>query len=222
MTIGIDTKDCTALSDTELAEMADMCTDSPSRYEVGLLSKQVEAWVLITLARDGSRLRGFSFSTLERIGGTPSVLMAMGSVKRGAKRESVLRAIVADQFRRAVLAFPDEDVLIGSRFCDPGAVVALKGLDSQVPLPGHEPSGEDRAWGRRLAKRFGVDADCYRDRAFVIEGDDSFPCVLDHAALKPEKIDPEVVAVFDVIDTDRGDALIAFGWAMAEDLARLA
>ena len=193
MTIGIDTKDCTALSDTELAEMADMCTDSPSRYEVGLLSKQVEAWVLITLARDGSRLRGFSFSTLERIGGTPSVLMGMGSVKRGAKRESVLRA-----------------------------VVALKGLDSQVPLPGHEPSGEDRAWGRRLAKRFGVDADCYRDRAFVIEGDDSFPCVLDHAALKPEKIDPEVVAVFDVIDTDRGDALIAFGWAMAEDLAQLA
>ena len=52
MTIGIETKDCTALSDAELAEMADMCTDSPSRYEVGLLSKQVEAWVLITLARN--------------------------------------------------------------------------------------------------------------------------------------------------------------------------
>ncbi len=28
-------------------------------------------------------------------------------------------------------------------------------------------------------------------------------------------------AFFDQLDEDRGDALIAFGWAMAEDLARL-
>ena len=49
MAIEVETKDCTALSDAELAEMADICADGPARFEVGLLSKQAEAWVLITL-----------------------------------------------------------------------------------------------------------------------------------------------------------------------------
>ena len=71
-----------ALSDAELAEMADICADGPSRFEVGLLSKQAEAWVLVTLARDGGKLKGFSFCTLERIGGTPCVLIGLASIKR--------------------------------------------------------------------------------------------------------------------------------------------
>ena len=82
MALEVTTKDCTALSDSELAEMADICADGPSSYEIGLLSKQVEAWVLITMARDGRNLRGFSFCTLERLGGTPCVLIGCASVKR--------------------------------------------------------------------------------------------------------------------------------------------
>ena len=50
MAIEVDTKDCTALSDAELAEMADLCADGTLAYEVGTLSKQAEAWVLITQA----------------------------------------------------------------------------------------------------------------------------------------------------------------------------
>jgi hypothetical protein len=42
MAIKVVTKDCTQLSDAELAEMADICADGPSLYEVGQLSKQVE------------------------------------------------------------------------------------------------------------------------------------------------------------------------------------
>jgi len=95
MAIEVETKDCTALSDAELAEMADICADGPSRFEAGLLSKQAEEWVLITMSREGSRLKGFSFSTLERIGGTPSVLIGLASVRRTSKRDSVLRAMMA-------------------------------------------------------------------------------------------------------------------------------
>ena len=115
MAIVVDTKDCTALSDAELGEMADICADGPAGYDVGLLSKQREEWVLITPAREGNKLVGFSFCTLERIGGTPSVLIGLASVKRNGKRDAVLRAIIGDQLRRAVLAFPDEDVLVGTR-----------------------------------------------------------------------------------------------------------
>ena len=79
-------------------------------------------------------------------------------------------------------------------------------------------SGEERAWGRRLAKRF--DIPTYDDRAFVATGDGSYPACLDHESLKPETIDPEVRAFFDGLDEERGDSLIAFGWAMAEFLAK--
>jgi hypothetical protein len=221
MAIEAETKDCTALSDSELAEMADICADGPSRFEAGLLSKQAEAWVLITLARDGRSLKGFSFSTLERIGGTPIVLIGLASVRRTSKRDAVLRAIMTDQYRRAVLAFPDEDVLVATRFTNAGGFEAFKALTDIVPRPGHKATGEERAWGRRLAKRFGVDNGGYSDRDFTTVGDRAFPLVLDHESLKPEAIDAEVVTLFDDVDGDRGDSMIAFGWAMSERLAKL-
>lgn len=222
MAIAVETKDCTSLSDSEVAEMADLCADGSSGYEVGFLSKLAEDWVLVTLARDGNRLKGFSFSTLERIGGTPSVLIGLAAIGRGSKRDAVLRAIMQEELRRAVLAFPDEDVLIGTSFNDPAGFEAFKALNDVVPRPDHKPSGEDRAWGKRLVKRFAIDADRYDERGFVVTGDGSYPSVLDHRSLKPEKTDPEVVDLFASVDVERGDSLIAFGWAMAEDLEKLA
>jgi len=218
MSIEVETKDCTAISDAELDDMADIAAAGPAAFDVGFLSKQREEWVLITQARDGGRLQGFSFCTLERIGGTPSLLIGLASIKRTAKRESILRALMGDQYRRAVLAFPDEDVLVGSRLATASGFQALRGLEDIVPRPGHRATGEERAWGRRLAKRFGAEGRI-DDRTFVLGGDAQVAGVLDHDALKPEAIDADVVAFFDEVDADRRDSLVAFGWAMAEDLA---
>ncbi len=218
MAIEVETKDCTALSDSELSEMADICADGKAGFDIGLVSKQRDEWVLVSSARDGDKLLGYSFCTLERIGGTPCLLVGLASVKRHSKRETVLKAIMADQYRRAVLAFPDEDVLVGTRFIDPAGYLAFKGLEDIVPRPGHKATGEERAWGRRLAKRFGAEGRI-DDRTFVLRGDGSCGPCFDHEALKPESIDPQVTAYFEGLDTARGDQLIAFGWAMAEDLA---
>jgi len=198
--------------------MADICAEGPAGFDVGLLSKQREEWVLITQAREGTRLSGFSFCTLERIGGTPSLLVGVASVKRSSKRDSVLRALMADQYRRAVLAFPDEDVLVGTRMADSGAFLAFRGLEDVVPRPGHKATGEERAWGRRLAKRFGAEGRI-DDRTFVLAGDGSSCGVLDHEALKPDAVEPAVAALFNTLNSARYDSLVAFGWAMAEDLA---
>lgn len=218
MTLEVDTKDCTALSDAELAEMADIVTDGPAGFDIGLLSKQPEAWVLITQVRDAGKLLGFSFCTLERIGGTPCLLWGLASVKRNSKRDQVLKAIIGAQFRRAVLAFPDEDVLIGTRLIDAGAFAAFKGLEDICPRPDHKPSGEERAWSRRLAKRFGAEGRI-DDRTFLVTGDGNPAGVFDFSVTKPETIEPEVAALFDALDHERHDVLIGFGWAMAEDLA---
>ena len=218
MGIQVETKDCTALGDAELGEMADICADGPAGYEIGLLSKQCEEWVLISQARDGNKLAGFSFCTLERIGGTPALIVGRASVKRTSRRETALKALMNDQYRRALLAFPDEDVLVGTRMGSADAFGAFKGLQDIVPRPGHKASGEERAWSRRLAKRFGAEGRI-DDRTFILKGDGN-PCgLLDHESLKPEGIDPEVAGYFKGINSKRRDCLIAFGWAMAEDLA---
>jgi hypothetical protein len=218
MTFAVETKDCTALADAELDEMADIVTDGPAGFDIGLLSKQAEAWVLITQVRDAGKLVGFSFCTLERIGGTPCLLWGLASVKRNSKRDQVLKAIITAQFRRAVLAFPDEDVLIGTRFIDPGAFTAFKGLEDICPRPGHKPTGEERAWSRRLAKRFGAEGRI-DDRTFVVTGDGNAAGAFDFAVTKPETVEADVAAFCTPLDHDRRDVLIGFGWAMAEDLA---
>lgn len=218
MAIDVATKDCTALSDAELAELADMCAGGPAGYEIGVLSKHREDWVLVTQARENGKLHGFAFCTLERIGGTPCLLIGLGSVKRSAKRETVLKALMANMYRRAVMAFPDEDVVVGTKIIDASAFGAFKGLADVCPQPEHRTTGEERAWSRRLAKRFGAEGRI-DDRSFIVTGDAANAGVLDHETLKPESISPDVTAYFTPLVRERGDYLIAFGWAMAEDLA---
>ena len=46
------------------------------------------------------------------------------------------------------------------------------------------------------------------------------PCVFDHTSLKPEKLGADVAAYFNSLDVAAGDVLVAFGWALAEDLEK--
>jgi hypothetical protein len=220
MPMKVDTKDCTALSDSELSEMADLCTAAGTPFDVGFLSKQCEEWVLVTQARDGGHLGGFSFCTLERIGGTPCVLVGLASFERSRRPEAVLGAIRDDQLRRAVLAFPDEDVLVGSRLSSPDGFDAFVGLEDVVPRPGHRTTGEERAWIRRLAKRFTSDA-TVNDRTFTLEGTGDPSPALDYERSANNGVDPSVGEFFDGVDRARGDTIVAFGWAMAEHLDSL-
>jgi hypothetical protein len=218
MPFQVGTKDCTALSDAELAEMADLCVDREPGFDIGFLSKQCEEWVLISLAREGSKLRGYSFSTLERIGGTPSLLVGVGTVDRTAKAEQSMRLLLGDQYRRALLAFPDEDVLVGMRLSSAEAYQAFAGLTDVVPRPGHKASGEERAWGRRLAKRFGAEGRI-DDRTFVLAGEGETSGALDLGGPKVRDAEAGVAGLFKSLNVKKGDRLVVFGWAMAEDLA---
>lgn len=212
------TKDTTAISDTEIEEMANLCVDRPPRFDIGYLSKVREEWVLISCAREGNKLRGYSFSTLERIGGTPCLLVGLGLVDRNSKSELTLKSLLADQFRRALLAFPDEDVLLGTRLLHPDGYRAFQGLVDVVPRPDHKPSGEERAWARRLAKRFG-DEKGLDDRTFLVTTTTTDP-VGGLDVIAPKAKLPEGVEIFfKSAKADKGHRLVVCGWAMAEDLA---
>ena len=220
MAVEVESRDCTAVSDAELEAMADLCAEGPNPFTVGFLSKQTELWVLLTEAREGSRLRGFVFSTLERIGGTPVVILGAGSVARTSRRSTVLQALVAEQLHRAVMAFPDEDVLLGVRMNDPSTFEVFKVLSNVIPRPSHDANGEERAWGRRLAKRYRIGNSVYDPRSFVATGDGGQAAVLDYETLRPERTDPALTEMFGPLRRGRGDSLVAVAWATAGRLAK--
>ena len=215
MALEVSTNDASALTDTDLDELASM----EEAFSAGALSKAKEDWVLITTARFGDALHGFTFSTLERIGGTPCVLIGLMSVKRTSKRDQVLRGLMSEAYHRALMAFPDEDVVVGCRFVNADSVIALKDLDDLTPRPGNDAVGEERAWGRRIAKRFGIDAK-YDAKSFIAKSgaQDGY---LDYESAKPDKVDAAVVEMFTDVPVDKGGAMVVYGWTMAEDLQKL-
>ena len=127
MPIVVDTKDCTAISDAELVEMADLCGERQPRFDIGYLSKEREAWVLITLAREGSSCGATRSPRSSASAGTPSLLIGLATVDRTSRADTVLKGMMGDKYRRALLAFPDEDVLVGTRLLSREGFRAFRG-----------------------------------------------------------------------------------------------
>ncbi len=209
MAIDVRTKDCTGLGDAEFAEMADLAAGTVG-WEAGMLSKEAEEWVLASQAYDDDTLQGFMLSTLERIGGTPALVIGAASIARTDQRAQIVEGLMHESYHKALMAFPDEDVIVACRLVEPGPLEVLAELTDVRPWPEQRANGEERAWGRRLSKRFGaLDFD---DRAMIATGDGE-QLVFDHEADRSD-----VGAVFDGCDTDGGQYIIAWGWAMAEFL----
>jgi hypothetical protein len=123
---------------------------------------------------------------------------------------------VAELYRRAAISFPDEDVLVAGRVAHPAAYALFGVLDDVCPRPKYTPNGEERAWGRRLARRFGCDAR-YDDRTFRLSAHGVTEIVLDARTVKAGgRTAAELVGE---VDPAQGEAMIAYGWAMAEALA---
>ncbi len=221
MAFEIETKDCTAVTDAELGELEAVASESSCDFSMGLLSKQAEEWVLLTTARENNKLRGYVFYTLERIGGTPAVVMGLASVERNNKRATALRSLMSEVYHRALMAFPDEDVVFGTQFINPGAFEVFRDLEQELPKYGHKVSGEERAWGARFAKRLGVSSLAYDDRTFVVLGDGSTPRIFDYESAKEDKVSKDVQELFKAVKVENGDTLIALAWAMAERLEKL-
>ena len=215
MSLEVTTQDCAALTEAQIEDMVGLA----GAFSEGSFLKAKEDWVLCTLASVDGKLHGVTFSTLERIGGTPCVLLGLMTVKRSSKRDQVLKGLMAEAYHRALMAFPDEDVVVGTRLVAPDGMEALKSLTEIIPRTGHRAVGEERAWGRRLAKRFGVDAN-YDEQSFIVKsaGQSGF---LDYESSKPEKIKPEIVSLFNDVNAKKGGVLIVHGWTMAESLVKL-
>ncbi len=216
MAIELSTNDCGSLSDSDLEAIARLGEFQGIEFDVGFLSKQRDDWVLNALAVEEGEMLGAMFFTLERIGGTPCILINLASTKPSTEEKVYLYGLLKEAYARALLAFPDEDVLVGAKLVSPNAYDLFAGLTDIIPRPGHKPSGEERAWTRRLAKRFCIDGELDDRNCHACASDEPFGLIAYRLKDDP---DNEFSAVFERREDDSSSAVVVFGWAMAEDLS---
>lgn len=216
MVMAVESRDSVSLKPAELDELGQLV------HSVGLLlvdeqlDQHVERFPLVVLTNHEEVVTGFLFGSLERIGGTPCILWGLGAIRKGKNARPALEELVGELYRRAAISFPDEDVLVAGRMAQPAAYSLLGGLADVCPRPKYNPNGEERAWGRRLARRFGCDAR-YDDRTFRVGTGSGPEPVFDTRSVKlGGKAATEIIGT---VDPASGEAVIAYGWAMAEVLA---
>jgi hypothetical protein len=214
--MGVESRDSVSLKPAEVDELGQLASTVGLPLQDEQLDRHVEQFPLIAMAAQEGELHGFLFGSLERIGGTPCILWGLGTIRKGRLARPTLDGLVAELYRRAAISFPDEDVLVAGRVAHPAAYALLGVLTDVCPRPKYTPNGEERAWGRRLARRFGCDAR-YDDRTFRLAAHGAPECVLDARTVKAGgRVAAELIGE---IDPARGEAVIAYGWAMAEALA---
>ena len=212
----VESRDSVSLKPAELDELGLLVSEIGLPLQDEQLDGHVEQFPLVAIAAIEGEPQGFLFGSLERIGGTPCILWGLGGVRRGRNARPALDGLVAELYRRAAISFPDEDVLVAGRIAHPGAYSLFSVLVDVCPRPKYTPNGEERAWGRRLARRFGCDAR-YDERSFRLTAHGVPEPVLDARVVKAGgKVPVELIGE---VDPANGEAVIAYGWAMAEALA---
>ncbi|MFN8036616.1 MAG: hypothetical protein U0V73_11830 [Acidimicrobiia bacterium] len=215
--MNVESRDSVSLKPAELDELGQIVAAVGLAMSDEALDAQVEHFPLIATGSVDDAMHAFLFGSLERIGGTPCILWGLGASRRGRLAGPVMKALVGELYRRAAISFPDEDVLVAGRIAHPSVYSLLTNLTDVVPRPRYTPTGEERAWGRRLARRFGCDGR-YDDRAFRVgKAKGAAEPIIDGSTLKGGG--KAVVELLGTPDPKRGEAVIAFGWAVAEALA---
>jgi hypothetical protein len=214
--MAVESRDSVSLKPAELDELGQLLQAVGLPLDDQQLDTAVEHFPLIILATEDDDAVGFLFGSLERIGGTPCILWGLGAVKKGRSARPTLEGLVGELYRRAAISFPDEDVLVAGRLAHPAGYSLLGSLSDVCPRPKYNPNGEERAWGRRLARRFGCDSR-YDDRTFKVKKGKGAEPVFDTRHVKlGGKAAADLVGV---LEPAKGEAMIAYGWAMAEQLA---
>ncbi len=218
--MNVESRDSVSLKPAELDEFSQLLGTSGIQLTEEQLDLQVEAFPLAVVAMFESEVQGVMLGSLERIGGTPAILWGLGVARKGKQAANALKAMTGELSRRAAISFPDEDVLVATRLSQPRCYTLLASYANLVPRPGYVANGEDRAWGRRLAKRFGLEPH-FDDREFTVAVKGRKPTcvpVLDASSVKATG-GAKIVSLVGELDATRGKAMIAFGWAFAEELA---
>ena len=218
--MNVESRDSVSLKPAELDEFAQLLGSSGLSLTDEQLDLQVEAFPLAVVAMFESEVQGVMLGSLERIGGTPAILWGLGVARKGKQAAAALKAMTGELSRRAAISFPDEDVLVATRLSQPSCYTLLASYANLVPRAGIRPERRRPRVGPRLAKRFGLDSH-FDDRGFTVAVKSRKPTCVPILDASPVKATggAKIVSLVGDLDATRGKAMIAFGWAVAEELA---
>lgn len=214
----VDSRDSVSLKPAEFDVISQIVAGVGLSIRDEALDAHMEQFPLIALVAIDDEIAGFLLGSLERVGGTPCILWGLGAARKGKQARTVLEAVTLEFARRAAISFPDEDVLVAGRIAHPAAYTLFGPLTDVVPRPSYKPNGEERAWGRRLAKRFLCESR-YDEQKFRVKAGGRSEAVLDASTVKAGG--QRAASLLGRLNPAKGEALIAFGWATAEYLAGL-
>ncbi len=134
--MNVESRDSVSLKPAELDEVGQIFAANGFPITDEELDRQVESFPLVVVASLDGELQGMMLGSLERIGGTPSILWGMGVVRKGKNASDTLKTMTGELTRRAAISFPDEDVLVAARLAQPSCYVLLQSYADVVPRPG--------------------------------------------------------------------------------------
>src|ERR1700741_4793288 len=111
----VESRDSVSLKPAELDEFGQLLAAVGLPVTDDELDRQVEQFPLVVLAQHEGEVQGLLLGSLERIGGTPSILWGAGVARKNKLAPTTLRVLTGELSRRAAISFPDEDVLVATR-----------------------------------------------------------------------------------------------------------
>ena len=91
--MNVESRDSVSLKPAELDEFGQLLGASGLSISDEELDRQVESFPLVVVAALDGELQGMMLGSLERIGGTPSILWGMGATRKGKLAPTTLKVI---------------------------------------------------------------------------------------------------------------------------------
>ena len=204
-------RDAGALSERERGELSDLFERNYRRADPAFLARSLAKLRCVATATRGDVAVGFALAEtrvmdLPRLPEQVVSLAGIGCVAPEFRR----RGVLGELQRRAVTANPVPERprrLICGRMAHPAALRIIGRLPTAVPRAGVRPTAWQQAVGQAVAAAYGVHG--FDPETFVCLGDGT---PIGYPLLELD-VEPREWELFEAVDRDRGDALLAIAWA---------
>ena len=99
--MNVESRDSVSLKPAELDEFGQLLAANGLPITDEELDRQVESFPLVVVAAAEGEIQGVMLGSLERIGGTPSILWGLGVTRKGKNASNTLKALTGELTRRA-------------------------------------------------------------------------------------------------------------------------
>ena len=204
-------RDAGSLSERERGELSGLFEMNYRRADPAFLAKSLTKLRCVATATRGDVAVGFALAEtrvmdLPRLPEQVVSLAGIGCVAPEFRR----RGVLGELQRRAVTANPVPERprrLICGRMAHPAALRIIGRLPTAVPKAGVRPTAWQQAVGKAVAAAYGVHG--FDPETFVCLGDGT---PIGYPMLELD-VEPHEWELFEAVDRDRGDALLAVAWA---------